>query len=62
MKRKRITVEVTEQDLACLEYMGQSHPKTNDASTAMTLGTAQMLIQSIRKAWDEAPEPKRKKY
>ena len=61
IKRKLITIEVSEQDLTCLEYMAQSHPKTMDAGIAMTLGSATMLIENIRAAWNKAPEPKKKK-
>lgn len=59
--QKKISMRINQLDLNCLVYAMQQLPKTNDASTAMTLGTAQMLVDRIRAEFNHAPVCKRPK-
>lgn len=52
MKRKTIKLTLTQIDLACLQYVMDNYPKTNDAGTAMTIGNASMLVSEMVKLFN----------
>lgn len=53
MKRRKVTLEVSAHDLACLIDTMKQVPKTNSATIAATQGTAQMLVDALTKAFEE---------
>lgn len=58
MNRRKVRLEVSGFDLSCLEDVLRPL-KSPTAAGAMTIGSAQMLVEEIRKAFNAAaPKPK----